>query len=89
MGMTSANKLRHIIDNTKTVLAIELLLAHQALDFRPPQSAGRGVRLFHETLRAVVPFRASDSIFIQDLNNLIQLLESSKTREVIQGIFTY
>ena len=36
MGMTAANKLRQVVENTRNVLAIEALAAAQASDFRLP-----------------------------------------------------
>ena len=41
MGMTAANKLLRVIDNTRNVLAIEALAVAQALDFRAPMKTGQ------------------------------------------------
>src|SRR5207253_7578082 len=43
MGMTSALKLRSIVDLAENLLAIELLAAAEALEHRHPMKAGRGV----------------------------------------------
>ncbi|MBS1704391.1 MAG: histidine ammonia-lyase [Armatimonadetes bacterium] len=50
MGMTSALKLRSIVDLLEHVLAIELLAGWTGLEFRRPLRGGRGV----ETARAVL-----------------------------------
>ena len=43
MGMTSATKLRAIVDNAERLLAIELLAGAEGLEHRRPLKAGRGV----------------------------------------------
>jgi histidine ammonia-lyase len=59
MGMTAALKLRRIVENAETVLAIELMTAAQALEYRRPlrpaarvEAARARVRTFVEPLRA-------------------------------------
>ena len=41
MGMTAANKLLRVVDNTRNVLAIEAMAAAQALDFVAPLKTGK------------------------------------------------
>jgi histidine ammonia-lyase len=55
MGMTSALKLRTIVENAEHLFAIELLAAGDALEFRRPLRAGVGVEQAHEKLRALAP----------------------------------
>ncbi len=43
MGMTSATKLRSVVELAEMATAIELMTAAQALDFRAPLAPGRGV----------------------------------------------
>ena len=89
MGMTSANKLWQVMENSQTVLAIELLAAHQALGFRPPRTAGLGVQAVHEELRKFVPFRNSDVLFINDLSSILSFLQSPKNHSLIEDIFKH
>ena len=51
MGSVSALKLLQVFENVETVLAIEVLTAAQALDYRLPLRPGRGVEAAHR-LRA-------------------------------------
>jgi histidine ammonia-lyase len=53
MGMNAALKSRQILDNARSVLAIELIAAAQALDFRS-FTPGRGTRAAHTAVRRVV-----------------------------------
>src|SRR6516225_3041076 len=55
MGMTAALKARQVVEFTRTCLAVEVLVAAQALDFRKPLRAGRGVAAAHAAVRQVVP----------------------------------
>src|SRR3954453_11061462 len=55
MGMTSALKLRSIVDLAETLLAIELLAAAEALEYRRPLRAGEGVEEAFKLVRQFVP----------------------------------
>jgi histidine ammonia-lyase len=52
MGMTSAVKLRRIVENVEMVVAIELLAAAEGLEHRAPLRPGRGARRAYDTLRS-------------------------------------
>ena len=51
MGMTSAVKLRSIVENAENLLAIELLAAAEALEHRRPLKGGAGVERAYVTVR--------------------------------------
>jgi histidine ammonia-lyase len=51
MGMTAASKLRRIVENVETVVAIELMAAAEGLEHRAPLQPGAGVRRAHAKLR--------------------------------------
>src|SRR5215467_3216398 len=53
MGMTSALKLRRIVELTENVLAIELLAAAEGLEHRRPLKAGRGVERAFAAVRQI------------------------------------
>ena len=67
MGMTAALKARTVVQNARGGLAIELLVAAQALDLRLPLLAGRGVRAAHAMLRSRVPYMAEDRELHRDI----------------------
>lgn len=75
MGSVGAVKLWQVYHNVETVLAIELLCAAQALDFRSPLKPGRGVAAAHALIRQRVPHRESDGLFGDDLKALTQLVQ--------------
>jgi histidine ammonia-lyase len=53
MGMTSALKLRSIVDLAEHLLAIELLTGAEALEHRRPLRAGQGVERAFEAIRKI------------------------------------
>jgi histidine ammonia-lyase len=55
MGMTGALKLRQIVENAERIVAIELMCAAQALEFRRPLKASREVERAHSAVRALAP----------------------------------
>jgi histidine ammonia-lyase len=67
MGSISALKLLRVFENVETVLAIEVLTAAQALDYRLPLRPGRGVEAAHKLVRARTPHREADYLFHDDL----------------------
>jgi histidine ammonia-lyase len=60
MGPIAARKLGRNVDLLETVLAIELLAAGQALDFRRPLASSAALEDLHRRLRARVPFWETD-----------------------------
>jgi histidine ammonia-lyase len=56
MGVTAARKAREVSRNLARILAIELLAACQALDFRRPQSSSKALEAVHALIRERVPF---------------------------------
>ena len=75
MGSVSAVKLLAVLRNVETVLAIELLTAAQALDYRLPLRPGRGVEAAHRHIRSVTQHREADYLFQDDLRRVAELVE--------------
>ncbi len=53
MGTIAARKAREIVWNTSNVIAMELLTAAQAIEFRDPAKLGEGTRAAYDLLRSV------------------------------------
>ncbi len=84
MGSISALKLFQVFQNVEQVLAIEMLTASQALDFRKPMRPGRGVELAHEFIRAHVAHRDSDAYFGDDLARCTKLVNEGELEEILE-----
>lgn len=74
MGATAALKCFEVLDRVEHVLAIELLCAAQALDFRAPLKAGTGPRAAHALVRARVAHAQADREFGLDIRAALELL---------------
>ena len=85
MGMTSALKLRRVLRNVETVLAVELLCAAQGIDFRRPLRAGRGVERAYERVRARVGRLDADRALSPDIEATAALVREGALAEVWRG----
>lgn len=78
MGAIGARKLNKVIDNLEYILAIELLYAAQALDFRRPRKSSEVLEACHALVRENVPFADRDRIFANDIKKLQRLISSGR-----------
>lgn len=76
MGSISGRKLNSIINNLEYILAIELLYASQAIDFRRPLRSSPIIEDCHALVREHVEFANEDRIFSEDMNKLHSLIKS-------------
>ena len=70
MGMTSALKLRSIVDLAENLFAIELLAGAEALEYRRPLRAGKGVEAAFALVRQVAAALKSDRSLSGDIARL-------------------
>jgi histidine ammonia-lyase len=83
MGSISALKLLTVFQNVEHVLAIELLTAAQALDYRAPLRPGRGVEIAHIAMRRMIPHRENDYIFQEELGRVLDLIRGTTLLEAL------
>lgn len=76
MGMTAALKAGTVVDNTRTVLAIEALCAAAGLDRRKPARPGVGVRAAHDLLRSRVRPLDEDRPPAPDIEEVTRMLRA-------------
>lgn len=67
MGSISGRKLNQVLDNLEYILAIELLSACQAIEFRRPYKSSELLEFAHSYVREFVGFAEEDRIFAQDI----------------------
>ena len=70
MGSISGRKLNNVLDNLEFILAIELLSASQAIEFRRPNKSSEILEFAHEYVRSFVGFAEEDRIFADDINKV-------------------
>ncbi len=78
MGSIGARKLNRVLDNLEYILAIELLYAAQAIDFRRPLKSSKVLETCHALVRTEVPFTERDRVFADDIKKLQRLISSGK-----------
>jgi histidine ammonia-lyase len=81
MGMTSALKLKRIVDNAELVLAIEMMAAAQGLEYREPLKPARQVGLARVKVREQVARLAEDRVLSGDIETLADAVRSGKFDE--------
>ena len=74
MGSISGRKALAIIKNVEKILAIELLTAAQAFDYRKPLKSGPLLEQVHTTLRDHVSFASHDRVFAEDIEITLDLI---------------
>jgi histidine ammonia-lyase len=81
MGAHAALKARRVLRNAEAALAVELLCAAQALEFRRPLRAGSGVERAHARLRAVVGPLDADRPLSPDIERAAALVRAGTLLE--------
>jgi histidine ammonia-lyase len=76
MGANGATKLLRIVDNIETILAIELMNASQAIEFRRPQKTSPLLESLLESYRMTVPFVEEDRLLANDIHASVAFLQS-------------
>lgn len=74
MGSNAATKLWKVVQNTERVLAIELMNAAQALEFRRPLRSSAAVEAMFEAYRKVVPFVENDTVMFPHIASSVKFL---------------
>lgn len=74
MGSISGRKLYQILDNLEYILAIELMSACQAIEFRQPLKSSILLETAHDFVRQTVSFANEDRIFADDINQIKKII---------------
>ncbi len=76
MGANAATKTYRILGNTERVLAIELMNAAQALEFRRPLISSPFIEAFVNEYRQHVPFIENDLVMYPLMNKSVEFLQN-------------
>lgn len=80
MATNAARRLHLMLDNTKTILAIELLAACQGLDFHKPLATSNSLQTFYNSVRNDVAHYESDRYFAPDIEAVKQKISQGEFR---------
>lgn len=87
MGANAALHARQVICNVQKIIAIELMCAAQAVDFRLKKSQscklGKGTKLAYELVRQHIPFIQKDCLLHSYIEQAIDLVTSGRVAEAV------
>ncbi|NLY67214.1 MAG: histidine ammonia-lyase [Tissierellia bacterium] len=78
MGTIAARKAREILNNTRKVLAMELLAACQAIDLRGKKGLGKGTEIAYNIVRKHIKVLEEDRIMYKDIDICEDIIKSCK-----------
>jgi histidine ammonia-lyase len=84
MGSISARKLRQVIDNVTSSLAIEVITASQGVDQRRPLAASKGVTAAHAAVRRHVEVLTDDRPLYRDIAAVAEMLRSGELIRAVE-----
>jgi histidine ammonia-lyase len=87
MGPNAARKANVILKNTIYVLAIEAMVAAQALEFRKPLKPGRGPRFLYKKVRELVEPLEKDRYLHHDIEKLAAIIQDGSLHQALKGEF--
>lgn len=76
MGANAATKCLKVMENLERILAIELMNASQAIEFRRPLKSSDFIEMFLKSYREEVPFVKEDRILHYDIEKSVAFLNS-------------
>ncbi len=81
MGANGATKALRVMDNLERILAIELMNASQAIEFRRPLQSSDFIEMFLTAYRQEVPFVSEDRILHYDIEKTVTFLNTFQIEE--------
>ena len=89
MGSISGRKVNRVLDNLEFILAIELLSACQAIEFRHPIKSSAILESAHDYVRQYVGFAEEDRIFADDINIVAGLIKDFSFVDHVNGFAVF
>jgi histidine ammonia-lyase len=83
MGMTAALKLRQIATNAEQVLAIELIAAADALDYRLPLRSSAPIEKARSVVRGLLPRLTADRALSEDIERVAEAVRTGAFDEFV------
>ncbi len=88
MGTIASRHAYAIIQNARRVLAIELICALQAVEYRGVEQMAPKTRAFYEAARKIIPSITKDRVFAKDIETAAKWLKDVKGDFFLQTIET-
>lgn len=78
MGSISGRKFNRVLDNLENILAVELVCAAQAFDYRKPMKSSVILDACHELVRTKIDHAEEDRIFAEDIGIAREIIVSEE-----------
>ncbi|MCP4580910.1 MAG: aromatic amino acid lyase, partial [candidate division Zixibacteria bacterium] len=85
MTPVAVRKCTEILKNVGAVLAIEMMCAAQAFDFRKPLRPGRGTAVAYDLIREHVPYLENDRVLYPDINKIADLVRNCDILKAVEA----
>ncbi|CAM3311345.1 Histidine ammonia-lyase [Flavobacterium longum] len=85
MGANAAVKALQVVNNLERILAIELMNASQAIEYRKPHKSSDFIEMFLKSYRSEVPLLKEDRILHYDIDKTIRFLQAMQIDEDLMG----
>jgi histidine ammonia-lyase len=81
MGANAATKCFRVMENVEKILAIELMNAAQALEFRRPLKSSEVIEKLYAEYRKCVNFIKEDEVMYTNMQNSVKFLRDLKNED--------
>jgi len=85
MSLTAALKAKRIVENVENVLAMELLVAAEGLEYRKPLKPGKGAYAAYRLIREHIPPLEGDREFWRDIEEIKALIEDGSLLAAVES----
>ncbi|MBN2563477.1 MAG: histidine ammonia-lyase [Phycisphaerae bacterium] len=85
MGPIAVRKCTEILKNVRTVLAIEMMSAAQAVEFHEGRRPGRGTAVAYDLIREKVPPLKDDRVLYPDIEAIRKLVEDCSILDAVEA----
>jgi histidine ammonia-lyase len=86
MGTIAARKAYEILKNARTVIAIEMMTAAQAVEFTDPNKLAKGTMEAYRLIRAQIPRLKEDRIMYPDIEKSIQMVKDNSILNAVEAV---
>ena len=85
MGVTAGRKLHQVLENTRHILAIELLCNTQALEFQRPLKSTPALERAFQLVRSKVPKLEADRTLHRDIQTLACMIKEGELLDAVEA----
>ena len=86
MGTIAARKAREILENSKKVVAMEIMAACQGIDIREKREIGKGSKQAYHAVREQITELKEDRVMYLDINKAEELITSGEILNRVEGV---